>query len=121
MPKNAGKYVTQFQASKLFGKAYGRRQTLQRKLAASPEQERGQWIIMCSRGTTFHPMSLFRLSVNLYKQRATRLRRPPEGTLESQEAPDLDWLLVTVAGWYRTKRFTQLVPFSDLLCSPYEF
>jgi hypothetical protein len=42
MPKNAGKCVTQFQASKLFGKAYGRRQTLQRKLAALPEQERGQ-------------------------------------------------------------------------------
>jgi hypothetical protein len=30
-------------------------------------------------------------------------------------------LLVSLTGWYRTKRSMQLRPFSDLLCSPSEF
>jgi hypothetical protein len=30
------------------------------------------------------------------------------------------FLLVTLMGWYRTKRPMQLQPFSDLLCSPSE-
>jgi hypothetical protein len=34
----------------------------------------------------------------------------------------LKWgLLVTVTGWYRSKRATQLRPFTDLLCSASEF